>query len=266
MLLKQSSLAFVLGFLWFLPNDIRAQVSLAAGTNYAQNFNTLPSTSANTNGTVKWTNNVTLPGWYARAQVSGDYTSIRISAGESKNNGLYSFGGTATNSMSDRALGSIASKSPAVIAYGVRLKNDTTNALGKFTVSFTGEQWRISTPNGAEQSLTFAYRTSAAPLTNPEPGVDSGWTPVPPLDFLRLNYKGGAAALDGNAAANRTNFTNVPLADLVIKPGEELFLRWQDIDDADQNDHGLAIDDVTVNYSPVGGPAPADAEKTTVKP
>src|ERR1043165_9301069 len=109
-----------------LVANTRAQVFIGTNSNYIQTFNSLPSSSPSTNGTVKWTNNVTLPGWYARAQTSGDYTSIHISAGESKNNGLYSFGSAETNTMSYRALGSIASKSPAVIAYGVRLKNDTT--------------------------------------------------------------------------------------------------------------------------------------------
>jgi hypothetical protein len=242
-----------------------AQVSIGSLTNYTQDFNALPSTSANTNGSTKWANNTTLPGWYARAQASGDYSTVRVSAGENKNNGLYSFGSADTN-VTDRALGSIASKSPAVIAYGLRLKNDGTNALGNFTLAYTGEQWRISTPNAGEQKLTVAYRTSAAPLTNPEPGVDSGWTTVPELDFLRLNYKGGAAALDGNKSDNRTNFTAVALTGLIVKPGEELFLRWQDVDDADQNDHGLAIDDVKVNFAPVTIAPEKDSAKDSPKP
>ncbi len=232
-----------------------AQVLLSKGS-YTQNFDTLPDASGGKTN-ASWSNDKTLPGWYAASKAKGDYKNIRISDGESKVNGLYSFG--STNASKDRALGSIASSSPVVIAYGVRLKNDTDKPLDNFTVSYTGEQWRNSTPSGNEQALVVSYHTSASAITNPAPEATEGWTDVADLNFMRLQHSAGGAGLDGNAADNNKKYTDAPLTGLTLKPGEELFIRWVDTDDEGQNDHGLAIDDLTVSFK--GGAAAETAAK-----
>lgn len=226
------------------------QVLLSKGAHYEQNFDTLGAGADGSALTRSWTNNNTLPGWYASSMAKGDYQSYRISDGTQRENGLYSFG-PATGNTNDRALGSIASASPGVIAFGVRFKNDTKTAMTNITVSCTGEQWRISTPNASDQVLAFSYRISSTPLTDAAPGSEDGWTRVSKLNFTRLHYRGGANAIDGNAPENQTRFSNVLLPGAVLKPGEELFLRWVDVDDEGQNDHGLAIDDLSVSFTPL---------------
>ncbi|MBA4146545.1 MAG: hypothetical protein H0X66_00405 [Verrucomicrobia bacterium] len=225
-----------------------SQVLLSGGATYQQNFDSLAS-SVGTNTTVAWTNNTALKGWYASSKAKGDYKSYRVSGGEMNNGWIYSFGTNAANAISDRAFGSIASGTPEVIAFGVRFKNDTDKTMTKVLVSYNGEQWRNSTDNGADQTLTFAFRTASSTLTNAEPGITENWTPVKALDFTRLNYGGDAGPLDGNAKANRKEFTNVELAGVKLKPGEELFLRWEDVDDLGQSDHGLAVDDLKVSFT-----------------
>jgi hypothetical protein len=42
-----------------------------------------------------------------------------------------------------------------------------------------------------------------------------------------------------------------------VNPGQEIFLRWLDIDDSG-NDHGLAVDDFSVRFS-IAVPEPATA-------
>ena len=53
-----------------------------------------------------------------------------------------------------------------------------------------------------------------------------------------------AAALDGNAAANRVAISYA--LPVVIPSGQEIMLRWEDINDSG-NDHGLAIDDLSIS-------------------
>jgi hypothetical protein len=226
------------------------QVLLSAGTNYTQNFDSLEN-SASGKTSASWTNNATLPGWYARSEARGDYTSYRISNGEQRDNGLYSFGSSDGDAVKDRALGSIASASPQTIAFGVRFKNDTQQTWTNVVVSCVGEQWRNSTSNAADQTLSFWHRVSDSPITDPQPGVREGWTAVRELYFTRLHYGHENGPLDGNAAANRTRFENVQLPGVSVKPGQELFLRWVDVDDEGQNDHGLAIDELRVAFTPV---------------
>ena len=82
---------------------------------------------------------------------------------------------------------------------------------------------------------------------------NTGWTTVPALEFISLINTATAGALDGNAAANRTTKT-ANLA-VTVNNGQEIWFRWQDINDTG-NDHGLAVDDlsVTANGGVVNAP------------
>ena len=102
---------------------------------YLQNFDSLAAS-----GTVNWTNNVTLPGWYAARGTTNAAIYI-ASAGTGATGGIYSYGTNGINPPSDRALGSVAASSTAN-AFGVRFINDTSSAQTNITVSYTGEQWR----------------------------------------------------------------------------------------------------------------------------
>jgi hypothetical protein len=235
-----------------------AQVLLSEGMIYRQNFDALAGSAA-PGATVDWTNNATLPGWHAGSEFRGEFTSYRVCSGETNNGWLYSFGGKGAHPVTDRALGSIASAAPGAIAFGVRFRNDTAETITNAVISYTGEQWRNATPNASAQTLAFSYKTAATPITDPEAGVSDGWIPVRALDFIRLHYGRPATALDGNAPENRKQFSNVPLAGLALKPGEELFLRWHDIDDPGQNDHALAIDDLRVSFNVAPGAIEAPA-------
>lgn len=226
-------------------SNAAAQI-LMSGGNYSQNFNAL-ATSGSSN---PWTNNVTLPGWYA-VLGAADATTYSAGNGSSFAGGLYSFGISGVNPLSDRALGSIASGSASPIAFGVRLANDTGLAVSQITISFTGEEWRNANGAGAvTNTLAFSYQISDSPLTNADAANTQSWTDFHPLDFESpiVNAGGSGTALDGNDASNRQVFTNVLLASVALSPGQELFLRWRDVNDSG-SDAGLAIDDLTVQFA-----------------
>jgi endonuclease/exonuclease/phosphatase family metal-dependent hydrolase len=219
---------------------VSAQVLMSAGT-YTQNFDALAST-----GTANpWTDNVTLPGWYAATNLtsikSGTVTLYNAGTGSSTAGALYSFGDSGST---DRALGSLASGGLGNLACGVRLTNDTAFAQTNFMVSYTGEQWRVANTN--TQTLAFAYQIGAS-LTNADAANVQSWTPFAALNFNSPTTNGTARALAGNDPTNQVIFTNVFLAGVVVQPGQELFLRWQDPDDASFDD-ALAIDNLTVSF------------------
>src|SRR5262249_3084202 len=83
----------------------------------------------------------------------------------------------------------------------------------------------------------------------PDPNNAAVWTAVPGLTFSTPKHSGLTVALDGNAAANRTLLTNA-LTGVTVGPNEELFLRWVDINDGN-NDHAVAVDDLNVSWSVV---------------
>jgi hypothetical protein len=210
---------------------------VGAGTNYSQNFDSLPVVNS------WWTNNLTLPGWYA-AKAGADSTNILAGTGSSSTGGLYSFGAAGAKPASDRALGSLASSGNGY-AYGVRFTNDTPFMVSNLTVNYTGEQWRNA--NTATNTLAFSYQISSSPLTNADANNSQTWIAVAALNFNSPNTNGGAA-VDGNIATNRVVFTNVFLDGVTVAPGQEIFLRWRDVDDTG-NDAGIAVDDLTVSFS-----------------
>ncbi|MDQ3221450.1 MAG: carboxypeptidase-like regulatory domain-containing protein, partial [Acidobacteriota bacterium] len=157
------------------------------------------------------------------------------STGSNTGGSLYSFGST---SSSERALGSLASGGTGTIRYGVRLKNDTGAVITSLGISFTGEQWRKSGVT-VSHSLTFDYR-QASTITDLTTGT---FTSFSSLDFTSPVNTTTGSALDGNAAANRT--IKAAIINVTIPVGEEIMLRWNDIDDTG-SDHGLAIDDLSI--------------------
>ena len=236
----KKTLLRVLLAMWLGGSSAKAQVLLSAGT-YSQNFDSLASS-----GTVSWTNNFTLPNWYA-AKGGVDAPTCIANAGTTTIGSLYSFGTNGINSTADRALGSVAGSSTAY-AYGVRFTNDTGLTVTNILISYAGEQWRNANGAGAvTNTLAFSYQIANATLTNADAVNLQPWISFNALDFNSPMVGGSATPLDGNAAANRQSFTNILLGRVTVLPGQEIFLRWRDADDGG-SDAGLALDDLTASF------------------
>ena len=215
--------------------SLPAQIPLSGGP-YAQDFNSLAS-----NGSAQWIDNVTLPGWYAsRGAAPHSVTNYSAGTGSSTTGALYSFGDAGSD---ERSIGSLASGGTGKLAFGVRFVNDTGLPQTGFRISCAGEQWRAGGTN--VQELAFSYQIGSG-LTNADAPDDQTWTPFPALDFPSPNTS-AAGALEGNDPANQVAFTGILLPGVVVPPGQELFLRWLDVDDPGFDD-ALALDDVTVSF------------------
>lgn len=201
-----------------------------ANGSYSQTFNTLIAS-----GSTIWTNDATLPGWYA---ASSKLTTITNTAfcGDSHVGGFYSFG---TNNSSDRALGSQGSGSTGNLWWGLALRNDGAEVVTNLDIVFYGEQWRTS--GATTQAITFAcLSTSNLPaLSLP------GYRLIPALTFAAPITGGSANALDGNQLANRVRLSAACAVN--VPSGYYLVLRWYD-PDHDDSDHALAIDDLTLTW------------------
>lgn len=200
----------------------------------SQNFDTLANTGT-TNSFSAWAVS-SGQSWEATSSLSapavGQYSA---SNGSSTAGSMYSFG--AINS-SERALGSIASGPTGTLYYGLRLTNGGTTTITGLEITYTGEQWRNG-GNTAAHTLAFEYSTTASSI-----GDISGYVGVAALSFTGPVTGSTAAALDGNLAANRSTLTAV-ITGLNVLPGQLIRIRWVDLNDSG-NDHGLAIDDLTV--------------------
>ncbi len=213
------------------------QLSYTGGV-YSQNFNGMPNSGTYTftgagpfNFTAVPLSVATMTGWqFAKVDGSGSNAIFLVGTGSGNGGATYSFGSTAST---DRAAGSLAS-SAVRSAIGIVLTNNTSSAIGSFTITFRGEQWRNGGSNNVNK-LTFEYKLGAdiSGLT--------GYSTEPLLDFSSLKTSGTAATLDGNASGNFTTIT-ATVSNIVWASGTTLVLRWRDVDDTGADD-GLAIDD-----------------------
>lgn len=206
-----------------------------SGTTYTQNFDSFGSSGLG--GT--WTNDSTVAGWFSNR------TSYLGGTGSSATGGLYSFG-TTVGAGAERAMGSLGSSSAADIRYGVRFTNNTGKAMTEFTVTYDGEQWRNG-GNTTAHKLDFSYVIGTNPTT-----TSAGFIDVNALDFTGPIATSTAGALNGNLAANRTAGITATVTGIFWAPGQQLLLRWQDVDDTG-SDHALAID----NFSFIAIPEPS---------
>ncbi|HXT21958.1 MAG TPA: ExeM/NucH family extracellular endonuclease, partial [Thermoanaerobaculia bacterium] len=235
----------------FAAAPAAAQVSLTTlGSPSTQNFDSL-ATSGTANA---WTDNSTLPGWYAQFSATpANPTTYRADSGGSNTGAIYSWGVAATNPLTERAFGSVASGTPGNIFNAIRFVNNTGSTITSLVVSYNGEQWRqggcTPTPPAVTctplaQKIDFQYQVANAGVITDSNTPSSGWLDHDALDFTTPQPGlQAAAALDGNAAANRTALSST--ISLTVSAGQEVWIRWQDINDAN-NDHGLAVDDLSV--------------------
>jgi endonuclease/exonuclease/phosphatase family metal-dependent hydrolase len=222
---------------------------MSAGA-YFQNFDGL----TNSGPVNAWTNNQTLEGWYAsRTAGNTEVTNYAAGDGSSIVGSLYSLGSSGS---SDRALGTLASGTPGTFAFGVRFVNNTGFTRSNLVVAYTGEQWRVGALS--PQRLAFSYRTATAgiALTNADARNNAAWIDLPALDFVSPNTN-MTQAINGNASSNRIVFSNA-LAGVTLGAGQEIFLRWRDVDDAGFDD-ALGVEDLTVSFGVAVTNAPPPA-------
>src|SRR6266550_2484129 len=184
----------------------------ALGAPLTENFDTL-ATSGTTN---PWTDNTTLPGWYSQFELIPASPTVYIANAGGTNNGAF--------------------------YTAVKLTNNTGGTITSLNISFMCEQWRNG-GNVNAQTLAFQYKVANAGTITDANTPTTGWTPFSTLDFVTPTTGATIAALDGNAAANRTA-KSATLA-VTVNAVQEVWLRWVDINDSG-NDHGFGIDDFSV--------------------
>lgn len=214
----------------------------AGSTNYTQNFNSL------TSGT--WINNTTLTGWYVRTSATALISSYGANTGTTTTAGFYAYGVAGANPLTDRALGFSTTNSFTGSAgagknfIGWRLKNNTGAKITSISVTWTGEQWRKES-NTNSQTIELFYQTGIT-VNDLTTGT---WSATSSTFTSPITGSATGTNLDGNLPVNRVASINATIT-VDIEDGEEIMLRWDDLNDSG-NDHHLTIDDVTINATVV---------------
>ncbi len=216
------------------------QISMATTGSHTQNFNALSNSTTAQN----WVDNSTIANWYS--QRTGNGTTYVGDTGSGTAGTLYSYGASGNT---ERAIGSIGSGNAAAgsFAHGVLLRNTSSSTITSLTVSYTLEQWRNGGSTTA-QSITVWYKKSTTSFTALNPNSNSGWTQVTGLTTSSPINTATAAALDGNATANKASVSNVAIPSLSLAANEYIMIKWEDPDHSG-TDHGISIDDVTISWT-----------------
>jgi hypothetical protein len=218
-----------------------SQVTMSASGSYSQNFDAL----LNTGSVNNWLDNNTISSIFSqRTSTSTTYAS---STGSSLSGGLYSFGSAGST---ERALGTIGSAnltSGGNFAHGVLLQNTSGFTINSLNVSYTLEQWRNG-GNTNPNTITFWYKVSSTTISSLTPGSNTGWTAVSVLNATSPINTATSGPLDGNNTANQSTLSNIAIPSLTVPNGSFIMLRWLDIDHTG-TDHGLAIDNVSLNWT-----------------
>jgi len=234
---------FTLVFVAVSAAPINAQISIAAlNTTYSQNFNGMGTTD------LTITDDVTgsLPGFHAFREIGNTNPNlVEADDGSGLTGNFKNYG---QSNQIDRALGMLPDASTGFLRFGSRFVNDTGVPINSITVTYTGEQWHVGSLQA--QTMVFAYRTAAS-VNDLTTGV---YTAVPNLSFTSPVLSSVPGQADGNQAGNRATFTATFA--VTVAPGDEIMLRWAMENEAG-NDHGLAVDDLSVRAQGASTAAPA---------
>lgn len=221
---------------------------------YSQSFDTLSSvTSASA---VAWANDSTLAGWSLFNKNFAAVPTYLADAGGSNAGSFRSYG---VGGNADRALGGAASGnayfgSPASNAVAgwiaVSFTNTSAASFTGFNIGFNGEQWRdggAATPVAQTMVMEYGFGASFNTVALwTAPGGNFDWSSP-----VTLNTGSGAAVVGNTAGlvANRGGAVTTTWA-----ANDTLWVRWIEKNDAG-NDHGLAIDNVTLSVTAVPEPS-----------
>lgn len=216
-----------------------AQVSITnINSVYSQDFSTLASTD---------TSSRVPTGWMFVETGNNANNTYAADSGVVLSGNTYSYGNAGSG---ERAFGTLLSGS-LTSTIGVAFTNNTSTTINSFTITYTGEQWRLGTVNRIDK-FDFQYSLSAS-------GISSGsYIDLDSLDFIAPVTTGTVGARNGNDPINRTVRT-ATISNLSIAPGSTFYLRWLDFN-ATSNDDGLAVDDFSISFN--GSTLPPCAEPT----
>ncbi len=214
------------------PSTINYSV---VGSNYTQNFSTLPDAGENatiTPGTgspvygpydltsSSGSNTVVgsgLTGWYA-ANISTGQTAELFAAGKptTTTGALFDF----NDGINLPALGTISTGTTSS-RFGAILQNNTGETLTQFTLSYTGEEWWQN--NGSGDTLGFSYEIESSSPSLPT--GTSGYTGVSFLNYT-VSASGSGSFVDGSMSGTSINSSNTPVTGINWSPGTYLVVFW----------------------------------------
>ncbi|MES2920352.1 MAG: immunoglobulin domain-containing protein [Verrucomicrobiota bacterium] len=253
----------VIGFIGLVPAVASISITSSGTTSgstyalnggaYVQSFDSLPAS-----GTFTWSNDTTLPGWYAADGAGGLNSAGKTINGTGTNPDDLTLSNVGAAGSNERALAYHTRLVTAPSHLGIAFINNTGSEITSFSLAYSAEQWKEGT-NMRTVTAAVQYKVGA---TSADLHASGGWTTLPSLGFSTLN----------GTAPNSTSLSaaGIPVS---IANGTSLWVRWVFTNNATTSTTShdiLAVDNVTfsagtgtpVDPSPVITTHPSDQNVT----
>lgn len=224
--------------LLFISSLLKAQIIVnTVPFTYNQNFGTVDITG--------WTDNTTISGggflgWYNRTSSGVQSHQNITTVAPSNNGGFYSY---ECNGNNDQKIGSRASGGSGFVEYAVRFSNTSGITINSYVLDFDWYQMSLAGNGNVANTISIGTRISGSAITALNTGVYGI------IGSFTLPY-------DTSSTSSGAQFKGLPCnksghfsicVDDVISNGKEIMIKWQDLNDAN-NDHHSAIDNVKVVF------------------
>ncbi len=230
---------FIFIVLISLPFSLISQVNITTGS-YYQDFGNVDITT--------WTNNITVPGWYAFSHFTAVPSILHANITPSapiNTGGFYSY---ECSNINDQKLGTRPSNSnPGAVGryirYGIYLRNTTGQTISSIRIRYRGYQLSLAENDGIVNRIEFHYNIGNIP-----PLMTSGMSvSVPALNYIAPNNDlGGVSSQLLGYPCNVFQDMDACIP-VNFQDNQYLMLRWSDLND-NNNDPHLAIDNVIIDF------------------
>jgi len=219
-----------------VPQLNACPLSSLEGNAYTQNFDSLAALTVPT-GDKDWLNGTTLPYWQAYKDADAA-TSFNYNGGAGTIGGLYVFA-TNRNDLV-RALGAYSTQNDE-FSFGLAFTNDTDKTMRLSSVAYLAQQWGFKNDTNQTMSVSVKVVDDLDWIS----AYNDGWTELGSTQSVV--YDEGAA----HATPVTTSVAINPDPEISVAPGQVLMLKWTVHSLTSGKPGMMAIDDVSVGFTPV---------------
>jgi virulence-associated protein VapD len=230
---------FILILSLYLPFHAQVNLTGSLPVLYTQDFGTTDI--------LTWTNNSSITGWYIGSASWNGHLNIPGASLGSPGLNAGGYSQYECNNDNNQKIGSRASGSVPICDYGVVIRNTTGQVITTVEITYTAYQMSVAQNGNVTNTLAVSYQVTNTLSTTP---LTSGtFTNATGLDYAApINSAIGGSATSSALACIindvKSLCINLPTS---IANNDYFILRWRDINDAN-NDHNIAIDDLTIGF------------------
>lgn len=219
-----------------VPQLNACPLSSLDGNVYTQDFDSLAPLTETT-GNKEWLNGTTLQYWQGYKNYE-PITKFTYNGGAENSAGLYALASDRKDSV--RALGAYSTQNDE-FSFGLAFTNDTDKTMRLSSVAYLAQQWGFKNDTNQTMSVSVKVVDDLDWIS----AYSDGWTD------LGSTQSAVYGAEDVHDTPVSTSVEIIPTQEISVAPGQVLMLKWTVHSLTSGKPGMMAIDDVSVGFTPV---------------